>query len=286
MVFVPSRAAALALCLSAAALPGCVTTSPSDVPESVLEVQAGGGDPESQYRLGLRLTAGQVMEQDYAAAAHWFAEAAEGGHLDALYMLGIARSVGRGVPVDRQAALADFEAAADRGHVRAMYQVGDAYMNGRGAAKERAWGARWLGRAARRGHRDARFDLGVLFAVGRGLPQRPDLATAWLDCAAADGHEAAARVRAKLVADGAPDNACPRTPEPEVPVTADSPTVLYVQESLKVLGFDPGPLDGLWGPTTASAARRFAAGQGLDWDGQVSPPLLDALRRASLTAGS
>ena len=109
MVFVPSRAAALALCLSAAALPGCVTTSPSDVPESVLEVQAGGGDPESQYRLGLRLTAGQVMEQDYAAAAHWFAEAAEGGHLDALYMLGIARSVGRGVPVDRQAALADFE---------------------------------------------------------------------------------------------------------------------------------------------------------------------------------
>lgn len=47
--------------------------------------------------------------------------------------------------------------------------------------------------------------------------------------------------------------------------------VTLIQELLAGLGFDPGPLDGVFGPTTEGAVRRFQETNGLDVDGIVGP---------------
>jgi Putative peptidoglycan binding domain/CHAP domain len=58
------------------------------------------------------------------------------------------------------------------------------------------------------------------------------------------------------------------------------PDVLAVQRRLARLGFDPGPLDGRYGPATDHAVRRFQASAGLDVDGIVGPATRAALARA------
>jgi len=54
------------------------------------------------------------------------------------------------------------------------------------------------------------------------------------------------------------------------------PDVRRVQQTLRRLGFDPGSVDGVYGPQTADAVQRFQVGNGLVADGEVGP----ATRRA------
>ncbi|MGV8907115.1 MAG: peptidoglycan-binding protein [Acetobacterium sp.] len=45
--------------------------------------------------------------------------------------------------------------------------------------------------------------------------------------------------------------------------------VKWIQEKLKVLGYDPGPADGIGGPKTDAAIRQFQSDGGLEVDGLV-----------------
>jgi hypothetical protein len=56
--------------------------------------------------------------------------------------------------------------------------------------------------------------------------------------------------------------------------------VLVVQRRLAALGFDPGPLDGEYGPATAAAVRAFQTAAGIEVDGIVGPQTRAALARA------
>lgn len=54
--------------------------------------------------------------------------------------------------------------------------------------------------------------------------------------------------------------------------------VIALQTRLKELGFDPGNIDGDFGPRTTSAVREFQRSVGLDDDGVVGPNTLAALQ--------
>ncbi|GLK47104.1 hypothetical protein GCM10017620_00770 [Brevundimonas intermedia] len=54
-------------------------------------------------------------------------------------------------------------------------------------------------------------------------------------------------------------------------------TFTDIQQALKSRGFDPGPIDGVWGTRTAAAVRAFQASKGLTVDGLVGPRTAAAL---------
>ena len=58
------------------------------------------------------------------------------------------------------------------------------------------------------------------------------------------------------------------------------PDVLQVQRRLERLGFEPGPLDGEYGPATERAVRSFQASAGIAADGVVGPQTRAALADA------
>jgi peptidoglycan hydrolase-like protein with peptidoglycan-binding domain len=52
-----------------------------------------------------------------------------------------------------------------------------------------------------------------------------------------------------------------------------------LQRMLITRGFEPGEIDGRFGPKTEGAVRQFQSDQGLDVDGIVGPKTWDALRQ-------
>lgn len=59
---------------------------------------------------------------------------------------------------------------------------------------------------------------------------------------------------------------------------ASGPAVEEIQNRLKAKGFDPGPVDGAFGPQTAAAVMSFQRASGLPADGIVGPQTLAKLR--------
>jgi peptidoglycan hydrolase-like protein with peptidoglycan-binding domain/DNA invertase Pin-like site-specific DNA recombinase len=59
-----------------------------------------------------------------------------------------------------------------------------------------------------------------------------------------------------------------------------APPVRAVQRTLRSLGWQPGPVDGLYGPRTQAAVARFQSASGLTADGVVGPGTRQALTNA------
>lgn len=57
----------------------------------------------------------------------------------------------------------------------------------------------------------------------------------------------------------------------------DQDTVTELQEKLLERGFSPGPIDGLWGPKTERALRKWQAKAGFIPTGQINQKTLSAL---------
>ncbi len=57
----------------------------------------------------------------------------------------------------------------------------------------------------------------------------------------------------------------------------NSATVKNVQQALKDKGFDPGQVDGINGPNTQAALKKYQAQQNLTADGRIGPKTLDSL---------
>jgi len=65
---------------------------------------------------------------------------------------------------------------------------------------------------------------------------------------------------------------------------ASGPRVRTLQQLLQQRGFDPGELNGVFGPGTEAAVRAFQASVGLSVDGQAGPNTFAALEAAGVTS--
>ncbi|HDP89980.1 MAG TPA: sel1 repeat family protein, partial [Thioalkalivibrio sp.] len=80
------------------------------------QMQAQGGDVESQFALGARYEDGNGVEKNLSEAIRWYTEAANGGHTGAQFKLGQFHEQGIGVTRNPQRARGWFELAATNGH--------------------------------------------------------------------------------------------------------------------------------------------------------------------------
>ncbi len=67
--------------------------------------------------------------------------------------------------------------------------------------------------------------------------------------------------------------------------TASAETVRSIQMKLTVLGYEPGPADGLVGPSTIKAVRAFQVDQGLPETGELTQELLSQLDAVARMSG-
>lgn len=65
---------------------------------------------------------------------------------------------------------------------------------------------------------------------------------------------------------------------PKAGVYVDKATVLSVQRALKEAGYDPGPLDGVFGPKTSAAISALQSAHGITPTGQVDYSVVMALK--------
>ncbi len=248
---------------------------------------AAQGQADAQFLLGMALLRGDGATQDLSAATSWLEKSAQAGNAGAQYQLAIAYARGQGVERDVAVSTQWFEQAAEQGHAEAQYMAGEAYQIGRGVTKNRAWATRWFAKAALQGVADGQYMTGLAYAAGSGVPQ--DFATAyrWLWIAADRGSDKAGpyrdRIGDRLTEDRrAAAHATAQSWKPRGAAAAtgyqDGPSVAFAQHTLDRLGYDPGAVDGIYGPKTSRAVRAYEAAKGMPVTGAISEELLKRLK--------
>jgi len=99
----------------------------SSDPDTRLRREAEGGDPESQFTLGVRYEDGIGVPQDITEAAIWIRRAADQDLAIAQTRLADLYAEGRGVPQDHEQAVSWYRRAAEQGDALAEYRLGFAY---------------------------------------------------------------------------------------------------------------------------------------------------------------
>lgn len=150
--------------------------------------RARGGDAAAQTLLGMLLSRGLGVKQDFKEAAHWYEIAARNGDAEARYALGRFYLEGLGVPKDAAKAADYFEQAGEAGHSVAWRELAYLLLQGNGRPQNALLAAAYLRRAARSGDMDAQFALAGLYVEGVGVVDNPAEAARWYGEAARNGH--------------------------------------------------------------------------------------------------
>jgi TPR repeat protein len=159
---------------------------------------AANGDVEQQFNLGLIYQRGQVVAQDYKAAAMWYRIASEYGHGEAQYNLGMMYYFGQGVMQDFNEAVNLLRLAAGNGFSPAQYNIGVMYTNGEGVVQDYHQAMSWFLKAAAQGLPDAQNSLGVMYFSGKGIPVDLLQAHMWFSLAAMSDYENAKSTKANI----------------------------------------------------------------------------------------
>ncbi len=152
---------AMSFCLL---LTACASESgPSDVPTIMSQQETSApmgqryqmaentGDPEGQYRTGMRYLLGQGTPINYSSAHHWLSQSASSNNPYAENELGYMYLAGLGVSPNQQEAFSWYKKAAVHGLASAQYNLGLMYQNGIGTPADKAQAKSWFAKAAAQG---------------------------------------------------------------------------------------------------------------------------------------
>ena len=262
------------------------------------------GDAAAQFNLGLMYDNGEGVPEDDRQAVFWWRKAAEQGDAAAQLNLGFMYGNGEGVPEDDRQAMLWYRKAAEQGNTAAQFNLGLMYANGDGVPEDDRQAVFWWRKAAEQGDAAAQLNLGAMYADGEGVPKDDVQAYAWFNLAGAQGYEQAEQART-LIRQGMTSAQIAEAQklsrqlaawieedrgEPVPDLVSGDPVrspdlsrdaVRQVQTYLALLGYDPGPVDGLPGRRTTAAVRRFQQDLGMTPTGRISDELLALLKAAA-----
>lgn len=152
-------------------------------------------NPAAAYEIALRYADGRGVTADLAAAALWFARAAEGGLAPAQFRLGSMHEKGLGVKKDLGEARRLYLAAAGKGNANAMHNIAVLYAEGIDGRPDFAAAGEWFRKAAAYGVADSQYNLAILHARGIGVDQNLAEAFKWFAVVAQGGDKDAAKKR-------------------------------------------------------------------------------------------
>jgi len=142
----------------------------------LFEQAARGGDVEAAFQLGEMLRIGVLgVPAAPAAAAPWYAMAAEHQHAKAALALGLMVKNGNGVARDATRAAGLLTQAAELGNAHAMFLLSNIYRDGDGVGKNPVKGREWLHEAAEHEYPPAIQELAMTMQTGDALTPKNEL---------------------------------------------------------------------------------------------------------------
>lgn len=213
---------------------------------------------------------------DKQEAFNLFQEAAQKGDAEGQYLLGLMLLSGDGVAQDVDSGLRWIRKAADQNLLEAVNKLGFVYLSGlHGAPRDIDQAVSYLTRAAERDELNAMLALGLAYSTQPGV-QDFERAASWYARARANGADIPEEVTDPAFLAGSAAKGKPRQA-----VAPGNGLVREVQQRLKDLGYDPGPVDGIPGKQTEAAVRRFQQDNNLPVNGVASHELLESLKQSS-----
>lgn len=218
---------------------------------------------------------------DLPRAFAYFKNAAELGHDYGQFMLANMYLSGEGTRRDKQAYVHWMERSAEGGYPPANYMMGvGIYSNN---AQDAALAISYLEKAAQQEHDGAMHMLGLIWATGTGVKKNNAEALRWFRMAKAHGLPIEDRLLSEAgIARYVQElEKTPLRPLPDKRVTSATNRELVrdIQQGLTRLGYDPGPVDGLYGNKTKLAIQAFQGDVGMALDGGASEKVLELINK-------
>jgi TPR repeat protein len=211
-----------------------------DAAKSYQQADAAGGG-YAQMMLGRMHLQGVGVRKDVTEGRRLITKAADGGYPPAHNMLGLWHwQGGNGLRADRAKAVEHFRKSADLKDEFGAFMMGVAHARGQGVRANANEALRWFQEAKKRG-----------FAVDQRLLTEDGLAS---------------YMRRSSVAVARDDD--------------QRMLMRQIQEALLKRGYDPGPVDGIYGAKTRKAIEDFQKAAGMVVDGKASRIVLDTLKAA------
>jgi len=272
----------------------------TSLPAQVQKIEAAAfkGQADAQHDLGAIYTAGPGdIAQNFEKANFWFLQAAQKNVPNAIYNLGVLNHQGLGVEQDLDKALYWYREAAKRGHAEAQYNLGISHIEGIGTDYNPALAAGFFERAANNGIVEAAYNLGLIYENGLLGNVKLEEAMLWYNISAEQGNLEAQKAMEQIAQKlqiGTEDigkfvermqqinmSVKGKRAGPDIQNTA--PTKLQsskaitaqIQEYLSLAGKYSGPSDGINGPKTEAAIKKYQAENNMQVTGEVSKLLLN-----------
>ncbi len=220
-------------------------------------------------------------QRDYQSAFAYYSNAAELGHDYGQFMLANMYLSGEGTRRDKQAYVRWMEKSAESGYPPANYLIGVGIYSKN--SEDAALAMTYLEKAAQQEHAGAMHMLGLIWATGTGVKKDHAEALRWFRMAKAHGLSVEERLLSEAGIAGYVRE-LERTPLPPIERsrltdTSRQDLVRNIQQGLTRLGYDPGPVDGLYGNRTKSAIQELQSDAGMAPDGEASEKVLDLINR-------